>query len=119
MSLTLPAGAPDNFALSTAGAPPTGISSVAAAPSTLGSIISTVLRDDVSIKKQMTPAEYEAVQVVLKNVGTPDEYSSAMEYVLRALPYVRSTYAAMDVIQPLLPTNLEISILMKDRFLSN
>ncbi len=85
---------------------------------TLGGIFSAVLRDDPAIQKQMTPAEQAAVEAVVKNVGTPDEYGSAMEYVLRALPYVRSTYTAMDVIHPIMPSNEEISILMKPRFLS-
>lgn len=88
------------------------------AGSSLGSVLAAVLRDNPAVQKQMTAAEQSAVSAVIKNVGTPDEYGSAAEYVLRALPYVRSAYAAMDVVAPLMPSREEVSILMRDRFLS-
>ena len=85
---------------------------------TLGGVFSAVLREDPAVKKQMTPAEQAAVNAVIQNVGTPDEYGTSIEYVLRALPYVRSVYSAMDVIQPYMPTSEEISILMRSRYLA-
>lgn len=66
----------------------------------------------------MTAAEQEAVKAVIKSVGTPDEYGTAMEYVLRALPYVRSVYSSMDIVAPTLPGREETAILMRSRFLS-
>ncbi len=85
---------------------------------TIGGVLSAVLRTDEKIRSQMTPAEQTAVEAVVKNVGTPDEYGSAEEYVLRALPYVRSVYSVVDVIQPGMPTKEEISILMRGRYIS-
>ncbi len=128
MSLELPASSPDLFAQSMAGIPsppanpyaaaaPLKVASTAATV-TLGSVLSAVLKDNVQVRKQMTAAEQAAVDAVIKNVGTPDEYGTSVEYILRALPYVRSSYSAMDVIQPIMPTDVEISILMRKRFLS-
>jgi hypothetical protein len=127
MSLDLIASIPDLFAQSTATAPQVPIPKVATAPAasnphaqaavSLGGILARVLKDDPAIKKMMTPAEQAAVAAVIKNVGTPDEYDSSMVYVLRALPYVRSVYAAMDTVQPIMPSNEEIAILMRSRFI--
>jgi hypothetical protein len=85
---------------------------------TMGGVLSEVMRDNPSVRSRMTLAEQTAVDAVIKNVGTPDEYGTAVEYILRAVPYVRSVYAAMDTIQPIMPTNEEISILMRSRFIS-
>jgi hypothetical protein len=83
----------------------------------LKAVLSEILKNDPGVQKAMTAAEKAAVEQVIKNVGTPDEYDSAAEYVIRALPYVRGVYSAMDVVQPGMPNDTEISILMKDRFL--
>lgn len=124
MSLNLPENAKDLFA-PTSSSPQLPTVPEAKAPTTtttgggitLGGIFSAVLRDDPEIKKQMTPAEQSAVAAVIKNVGTPDEYGSAAEYIMRALPYVKAVYSALDVILPGMPTNEEIAILMRSRFL--
>lgn len=106
MALELPASAPDLFTKT----PTQGTVS-------LGGVMSRVLRDDQAVRKQMTAAEQAAVDALLKNVGTPDEYNSYMVYVLRALPYVKSAYGALDVTQPILPSDDEIAVLMRDRYL--
>lgn len=85
---------------------------------TIGGVLSAVLRTDQNVRRQMTPAEQAAVDAVIKNVGTPDEYPSAAEYVLRAVPYVRSVYSVMDQIQPQMPSEAEIAILMRGRYLA-
>lgn len=142
MSLNLPDSVPDLFAMSgkeplTANIPQSIGSSIgpkteskiggqksetalsqANASVTLGSVLSAVLRDDPEIQKQMSAAEKAAVAAVIKNVGTPDEYPTAAEYVLRTLPYVRSVYGSMDVIQPAMPSQEEIWVLMASRFTS-
>lgn len=115
MSFTLPPSDVDKFSLTRSAAVPAGSR---AATISLGGVLSAVLRDDPAIKKQMTAAEQAAVEAVIKDVGTPDEYASSTEFVLRALPYVRSVYSAMDVIQPYMPSDEELSILLRSRFLT-
>lgn len=84
---------------------------------TLGGILSAVLRDDPAIQKQLTAVEQSAIQSVIKQIGTPDEAETAAEYILRALPLVRSAYSSVDVISPIMPTDAEILMIMRDRFL--
>jgi hypothetical protein len=125
MSLELPSSVPDLFAKTMSAAPqvpkstttPGTQSAQPQAAVSLGGVMSRVLRDDQAIRKQMTAAEQAAVDALLKNVGTPDEYDSYMVYVLRALPYVKTAYGALDVTQPLLPPDDEIAILMRERYL--
>src|SRR4051812_34073074 len=118
MSLGLPSSTTDLFASSsstslaqptTAGAQSTSLS--------LGYIFSQVLLKDPAIKKQMTPAEQNAVAAVIQNVGMPDEKGSAAKYVLRALPYVKAVYSSMNIVTPDMPTPEEIAILMRSRYL--
>jgi hypothetical protein len=85
----------------------------------LRAVLSEILKDDPQVQASMTAAEKAAVEQVTKNVGMPDEYDSAAEYVIRALPYVRGVYSVLDVVQPGMPSNEEIAIMMKDRFLGN
>lgn len=99
-------------------APAVSGTSGTAGPTTLGGVLSAVLKDDKELQKRMTQAEQNAIAAVIKNVGTPDEYGSAAEYVLRALPYVRSVYGVMDVVQPLMPSTEEVAIIMRNRFIT-
>lgn len=125
MSLELPSSVPDLFSKTSTvtpqvAKPAASSTTVSQQPQTtvsLGGVLSRVLRDDQAIRKQLTLPEQTAIDALLKNVGTPDEYDSQMVYVLRALPYVKSAYGALDVTQPILPGDDEIAVIMRDRYL--
>lgn len=96
----------------------TSSTSAPAPPAIKSAQLSAIFKDNPNIQKYLTDAEKSAVKAVIENVGTPDEYPSAAEYVLRALPFVKSVYSRTDVIQPLFPSDQEIAIMMRSRFLN-
>ncbi len=77
-----------------------------------------VLRQDPAIRSKMTPQELAAFDTILTEVGTPDEYSTAYEYVLRALPYVKLTHMfGGNSVQPTdIPPDV-LNMIMRPRFL--
>lgn len=83
----------------------------------IGGILSSTLRTDPQVRSQMTREEQFAVDTLLKDVGTPEEYGSSAEYLLRALPYVRAVYSSLDVIHAPLPSKNIQRELMRSRFI--
>jgi hypothetical protein len=79
--------------------------------------ILSALRQDPQIRSKLTVPELKAFDAILNEVGSPDEYASLAEYVLRALPYVRMIYNSSEVIEPLQPSEQTIRTLMRNRFL--
>lgn len=85
---------------------------------TFGELLSAKFREDPEIQKSLTPEEKNAVQQLLQNVGTPDEYSSNAEYIFRALPFVKAVYYnAQESVMPAMPSEEELRVMMRSRFL--
>jgi len=83
---------------------------------TAPSIIAT-LRQDPDIRSKLTTTELAAFDTILNEVGTPDEYASIAEFVMRALPYVKMAYSTSDVSEPIQPPEALIQLIMRKRFL--
>lgn len=75
------------------------------------------LRQDVGIRSKMTEQELAAMDTIIKEVGTPDEYPSIGEYVMRSLPFIKLTYSSTDIVKPIMPAPELVNLIMRDRFL--
>lgn len=75
------------------------------------------LRQDADIRARMTESELAAMDTILKEIGTPDEYPSIKEYVMRSLPYIKLTYSSTDIVKPIMPHEELINLMIRGRYL--
>lgn len=77
----------------------------------------SALRSDAEIRSKLNAHELATMDAILNEVGTPDEYPSIAQFVLRALPYAKMSYASPEVNEPIPPPERTIQLIMRQRFL--